>query len=68
MKIIYNFIPINSYIIKSVYFMYYLKKVIIIFIKPKFPIYFNFNIANNYWVILLKKNNQNKTGFFIFNR
>ena len=64
---IYNFIFVNRFIIKSVYFMHYLKKIIIILIKFKYFIYFCSNAANDYWIISMKQKNRNKIDFLISN-
>ena len=44
----HNFISLNKYIIKSTYFMHYMKKMLIILIKSKFIIYFCSNVVNKY--------------------
>ena len=43
--------------------MHRLEKIIDIFIKPRYITYFTSDAANGYWVIPIKPENFNKTGF-----
>ena len=67
LRIIYNFIFLNRWTIKFVYFIYHLKKFLINLLKFKYRIFFNSNIAYEYWAISMKSNDENKTKFLISN-
>ena len=67
LKMIYNFIFVNHFIIKSAYFMHHLEKIIVILIKSEYFVYFCSNAANDYWIISIKQRNRNKINFLISN-
>ena len=63
LRVVHNFIPVNSYTIKSAYPMHHLEEVIAILIKPKFRAFFSSDASNSYWAITTKAEDRNKTGF-----
>lgn len=63
LRVVHNFIPVNSYSIKSAYPMHHLEEVIAILIKPKFRVYFSSDASNGYWAVITKAEDRNKTGF-----
>jgi hypothetical protein len=67
LRMIHNFIPINSHIIKSQYLIHRLKKMIDILIKLKFTVYFISDAINDYWKISMRIMNINKTEFLTLN-
>ena len=58
---------INKYTIKSDYLMHHMNEILIILLKFKFKIHFCSNVANEYWVISMKKDDENKTKFITSN-
>lgn len=67
LRVIHNFISINSHTIKSQYSIHRLKKVIDILIKLEFTIYFISDAVNSYWEISMRITDINKTEFLILN-
>ena len=67
LRIMYNFISINKYIIKFVYFMHHFEKILVIFIQSKYKVFFFSNATNEYWTISMKTTNENKIDFLTFN-
>ncbi len=67
LRVIHNFIPINSHTIKSQYSIHRLKKVIDILIKLEFTIYFISDAVNSYWEISMRITDINKIEFLTLN-
>ncbi len=67
LRVIHNFISINSHTIKSQYSIHRLKKVIDMLIKLEFTIYFINDAVNSYWEISMRITDINKIEFLIFN-
>lgn len=51
LRMIYNFIFINKYTIKSFYLIYKLEEVFDTIIKPGYNVYFIANVSNGYLVV-----------------
>ena len=63
MRVVHNFMPVNSWTIKSAYPMHHLEEVTTTLIRPNMRVFFCSDAANGYWAITTKKEDQNKTGF-----
>jgi len=63
LRVVHNFIPVNSHTIKSQYPVHRLEEVVDILIKPEFTVYFTSDAANSYWGIPMRITDINKTGF-----
>lgn len=63
LRVVHNFIPVNSFTIKSGYPMHHLEEVINTLIKPHFIVFFSSDASNGYWAIPMKWSDINKTGF-----
>ena len=63
LRVVHNYIPLNSQTIKPQYPMHRIKEVIDTIIRPKHRCYFITDESNGYWAARMKPRNEYKTGF-----
>ena len=63
LRVVHNYIPLNSQTIKPQYPMHRIEEVIDTIIKPKHRCYFITDASNGYWAIRMKPGDEYKTGF-----
>lgn len=66
LRVFHNFIPINTYTIKSSHPVHRFEEVLNTIIKPGFDVYFTADASNGYWVVPMKDSDCNKAGFVTF--
>ncbi len=59
---IYNFIPVNKYTIKSQYLIYRIDKITDTLIESKFKAFFYIDALNGYWAVPVKEGDEYKEG------
>ncbi len=62
-RVVHNFIPVNTWTVKSGYPMHLLEDVIETIITPRFTVYFTSDASNGYWAVPMRRSDINKTGF-----
>lgn len=67
LRVVYNFILVNTFTIKLGYPTHHLKEVVNTLIKVKFYYFFSTNAVNGYQAITIKVEDRNKTRFLILN-
>ncbi len=68
LRVVYNFILVNTFTIKLGYPTYHLKEVVNTLIKVKFYYFFSTNAVNRYQTITIRVEDRNQTRFLILNR
>ncbi len=63
LRVVYNYIPLNSQTIKPQYPMHHIEEVIDTIIRPKHRCYFITDASNGYWAVRMKPGDEYKTGF-----
>ncbi len=67
LRVVYNFILVNTFTIKLGYPTYHLKEVVNTLIKVKFYYFFSTNAVNRYQTITIRVEDRNQTRFLILN-
>lgn len=62
LRVIHNFISVNSQTVKPQYPTHRIEEVVEIIIKPKFTVFFGTNASNGYWAVPMKAGHEYKTG------
>ena len=63
LRVVHNYIPLNSQTIKPQYPMHHIKEVVDTIIKPKHRCYFITDTSNGYCAVRMKPGDEYKTGF-----
>ena len=60
MRVVHDFIPVNSFTIKPVYPMHNIEEVLNTLIKPAFKVFFSADATNGYWAVPIKPGDEFK--------